>query len=517
VKFGNRRGGGGDKLGKLCVFKFLDTNGSRRQDFGELPLSGWTFEVRDTAGNVVATLVTDAQGGFCTAVPAGVYTVTETPQVGYTPTTPPTQTITVPAGQSVTAVFGNRQTGEVGLGKLCVFKFHDTDGSRRQDPGELPLSGWTFDVRDAAGTSVATLTTDAQGWFCTAMPAGTYTVTETPQAGYTPTTPTTQTVTVIAGQSITATFGNRKGDKPGDEGQLCIHKFLDENGTGKQDPGETSLGGWIFQVRNAAGVVATLTSDARRDVCTRLPAGTYTVTETPQTGYTATTPTTQPATVVAGQSTTVIFGNRKGDTPGGEGQLCIHKFLDENRNGRQDLGEAALGGFTFQVRNAAGVVTTLMSDARRDVCTRLPAGTYAITETPLTGYTPTTPTTQTATVTAGQTTTVTFGNRKGDQPGGEGQLCVHKFLDENGNGIQDAGELALAGWTFEVRNAAGAVVAKLTTDGKGNACTRLSAGAYTVTEVPLPGYTPTTPPTQSVTVTPNRTTDATFGNRKGGR
>src|SRR5207244_9542381 len=95
-------------------------------------------------------------------------------------------------------------------GKLCVLKFLDVNGNRVQDAGEPPLAGWTFQVRDGSGAVVATITTQAEGVICTALPPGTYTVVEMPQAGYVATTPTTQVVAVMAGQAANLTFGNRK-------------------------------------------------------------------------------------------------------------------------------------------------------------------------------------------------------------------------------------------------------------------------------------------------------------------
>jgi len=41
-----------------------------------------------------------------------------------------------------------------------------------------------------------------------------------------------------------------------------------------------------------------------------LPKGTFTVVETPQTGWTATTPTTQ-TVIITGMTTTVTFGNQQ--------------------------------------------------------------------------------------------------------------------------------------------------------------------------------------------------------------
>jgi hypothetical protein len=97
-------------------------------------------------------------------------------------------------------------------------------------------------------------------------------------------------------------------------GTLCIVKFNDLDGNGKQDPGEPTLVGWVFTIKDASGaVVGTITTGDLAPNCVDLPAGTDTVTETTQASWTSTTPGggTQTVTVVAGQTTSVTFGNRR--------------------------------------------------------------------------------------------------------------------------------------------------------------------------------------------------------------
>ena len=98
-------------------------------------------------------------------------------------------------------------------GTLCVTKFNDLDGNGQQGATEPTLSGWIFTIKDPYGTVVGTLTTSAAGTrTCIDLPAGSYTVSETLQAGWTPTIPAggSQTLTVTAGNTTTVTFGNRQ-------------------------------------------------------------------------------------------------------------------------------------------------------------------------------------------------------------------------------------------------------------------------------------------------------------------
>ena len=74
-----------------------------------------------------------------------------------------------------------------------------------------------------------------------------------------------------------------------------------------------------------------------------------------------------------------------------------------------------------------------------------------------------------------------------------GEIHGMKWLDENGNGLQDQGEPGLEGWTILLENAAGTVIST-TTDAQGNyGFTGLSSSQYTVTEVIQPGWTQTYP------------------------
>jgi len=93
-----------------------------------------------------------------------------------------------------------------------VWKFEDKNGNGKQEKGELALPGWKFEIKDANGNIVATITTGGPTQTCADVPApGTYTVTEQPvQAGWTSTTPNPQTVTVSPGQTVNLRFGNNK-------------------------------------------------------------------------------------------------------------------------------------------------------------------------------------------------------------------------------------------------------------------------------------------------------------------
>ncbi|MEN3331729.1 MAG: serralysin [Blastocatellia bacterium] len=388
---------------------------------------------------------------------------------------------------------------EVCRGKLCVHKFNDLNGDGIQNNGEPGLPNWSFTV--TASCVGGSLITDANGNACGDFSAGTYTIVEQPQSGWMATTPTTQTVTVTVGQTTNISFGNRQ-----DTGMLCIHKFNDSNGNGVRDPGEPGLPNWSFTATNSSGASTSFVTLSNGVICHPLPVGTYTVVETAQSGWTATTPTTQTVTITANAETDVDFGNWR---PVNQGMLCIHKFNDSNGNGIQDANEPGVPGFVFQISVGGGVMV-LTSGTDGTICTSLPPGTYTVTESPKPGWTATTPTTQTVTVTAGQTTNISFGNHvvKGEP----GKLCILKFNDVNGNGVQDGTETALPNFVFQVSG--GNTITMVTTGPNGIICTGFPAGTYTVVEQTQSGWITTTPTTQIVTVNTGGTTNVSFGNRQ---
>ncbi|MBI3460455.1 DUF11 domain-containing protein [Candidatus Acetothermia bacterium] len=203
--------------GKICGVKFNDLNGNGKQDPGELGLPGWTIQVKDANGNVIASTVTDANGKYCIDVPVGTYTVVEVQQSGWVqtfPQAPGSYTVTVGPNQTVQDInFGNKKKEE-GTAEICVLKFEDLNGNGKQDPGEPPLFGWKFDIKDNAGNLIGKVITDKEKPACLTVPApGTYTITEQAQAGWTPTTPNPQTVTVQPGQTVNLSFGNKQEGK----------------------------------------------------------------------------------------------------------------------------------------------------------------------------------------------------------------------------------------------------------------------------------------------------------------
>ncbi|MEI8334544.1 MAG: SpaA isopeptide-forming pilin-related protein, partial [Chloroflexota bacterium] len=353
--------------GLLCIVKFNDLDGDGKKGTAEPTLGGWVFTIEYAGGGVAGMITTSAAAArTCAEMPAGAYKVTETPQAGWTQTAPTPvgpQTVTIVSGQTTTLTFGNSQAK---TGTLCIVKYNDLDGDGLKGATEPTLAGWVFRITDAGGAVVGTITTTAAAArTCIDLAVGTYRVTETFQAGWIQTTPTPagpQTVTIVAGQTTTLTFGNRETKT----GMLCVTKFNDLDGDGLKGATEPTLSGWVFTITDAAGAVVgtmtTATSATGTEASIDLPAGTYTVTETQQAGWTPTIPVggTQAETVVADETTTVTFGNRQTKT----GTLCVVKFNDLDGDGKQGTTEPTLGGWVFTITDVAGnIVGTITTTA----------------------------------------------------------------------------------------------------------------------------------------------------------
>jgi hypothetical protein len=316
--------------GCLKICKFEDKNGNGQKDSCEPWLSGWTFNVTDSQGNsqLVTTggscgtscsgcskLVTTCGGGgtscgcdYCITIcnlTAGEYTVTEIPQAGWICTTGNPREVTVECDKTTTVNFGNQKPCS---GCLKIYKYEDKNGNGRKDCGESYLSGWTFNVTDSLGNSWSGITNSYGYVTICGLAPGQYTVTEIPQAGWTCTTGNPRTVTVVCSKTTTVNFGNQRPCS----GCIKIYKYNDKNGNGRKDCNEAYLSGWTFNVTdsNDNSWLGTTNSYGYVTICNLAP-GVYTITETPQAGWTCTTGNPLNVTVVCDKTKTVYFGNKQ--------------------------------------------------------------------------------------------------------------------------------------------------------------------------------------------------------------
>ncbi|HEY0514519.1 MAG TPA: SdrD B-like domain-containing protein [Thermoanaerobaculia bacterium] len=502
VDFGYRNTGSvGDRV-------WLDANGNGVQDAGETGLNGVTVQLLDSSNNVVATTTTSGDGNYSfNNLAAGTYTVkivAASLPAGVTATydldgiaTLNTATFTLAAGANRTDVdFGYRNTGSVG-DRVWL----DANGNGTQDAGETGLNGVTVQLLDSSSNVVATTTTSGDGNYSfNNLTAGTYTVrvvAASLPAGVTETydldgvaTLNTATFTLAAGANRTdVDFGYRNTGSVGDR------VWLDANGNGTQDAGETGINGVTVQLVNSGGtVIATTTTSGDGNYSfNNLAAGTYTVrivasslpagvAETYDLDGIATLNTATFTLAAGANRTDVDFGYRN------TGSVGDRVWLDANGNGIQDAGETGINGVTVQLLDSGSNVVataTTTGDGNytfgnlaagtytvRVVAASLPAGVAATYD--LDGIA--TANQATFTLAAGANRTdVDFGYRN------TGSVGDRVWLDANGNGTQDAGETGINGVTVQLVNSGGTVIATSTTSGDGNyTFANLAAGTYTV-------------------------------------
>ena len=190
-------------------------------------------------------------------------------------------------------------------GSISGVVFNDLNRDGTLDPGDPGIPGVVV-VLYNNGVPIGTAVSDMNGNYSfTGLADGTYTVTEIPPPGFTPTTPTSVIVTISGGNSQAVNFGNAANT-----GVISGTVFLDLNNSGIYQPGDPgipfvnislTLGGLIIQSTN---------SDSNGNYSfTNLADGTYTVTETVLPGYTSTSSTTRTVTITGGNSVTgVNFG-----------------------------------------------------------------------------------------------------------------------------------------------------------------------------------------------------------------
>ena len=308
-------------------------------------------------------------------------------------------------------------------------------------------AGWKFEVRDAAGTLIGTYTTGETGIITMELKPGTYTVTEISGGDeyWVADSQSTKTLTVVAGQTRSVKFINQWIGK----GQII-----------KETTNGGSKAGWKFEVRDEAGeLVGTYTTGDTGIITLNLNPGTYTVTELSggDDYWVADPQSTKTLTVVAGETRSVKFLNRWI----GKGQI-----IKETTNG------GSKAGWKFEVRDEAGELVGTYTTGDTGIITMdLEPGLYIVTELSSgDDYWAADPeSTKYLAVTAGQTSNVKFLNKWL----GKGQI-----IKETTNGGSKAG------WKFEIRDAAGALIGTYTTDETGIINLDLEPGTYTVTEIP---------------------------------
>jgi SdrD B-like domain/Secretion system C-terminal sorting domain len=537
--------------GGLGDFVWIDANKDGIQDPSEAGLAGVTVTLYAADGvTVVATTVTDITGHYAfNNLPAANYIVgfSNLPE-GYVFTNTTTGTTTgsdanQATGRTAPIAVGTTFVSDIdagvypsgtasGTGSIGNLVWYDTDGNGIQNASEVGVAGVTVTLYNAAGTAIATTTTDALGHYLfTGLAKGDYTVgfSNLP-AGYNlvsanaggndatdsdadVTTGRTATISLAQGEdNFTVDAGIRNPTAP--LGAIGSFVWNDANGDGIQNDGATSgFGGIDVTLYDAEGkILRTTTTDANGYyLFPDLPMGSYTVgfSNLPA-GYNLTSQTTGNATgsdanPTTGRTPTITLTNATPtnlDIDAGvrsttTAALGDYVWLDTNGDGIQDASEKPLGGVLVTLYAADGVtkIASTITDANGYYSflnlntnidyvvgfDNLPLGTTFTTQTtgtangsdvnPLTGKTPLihlTPGEFNTSIDAGVT----------PQKAGLGNYV---WLDANGNGLQDANEMGVAGVIVNLYDNSGNLVAKTITDSEGfYSFNNLTPGTYSV-------------------------------------
>ena len=430
------------------------------------PLQGATFDLCDSLGNKLDTLITDSTGhAYSDALEAGQYIIKETKAPEGYVIDETAKTVTVSANQqSKITVTNSKMTA------IQIWKMDEVTGDM--------LAGATFNVTKADGTHVTTVTTGTDG--IAIIPntePGTYNITETkaPEGYLLDSTP--QSVTVGTNTPAVVKFYNAP------LAALRIQKVDSKTGE--------SLSGAVFKITKANGdYVGEFTSEL--DGIVNIPTlepGQYVITEisAPEGYIKDSTPRT--VTVKTGTPTVITIENDR--TAG----LQIRKTVTQT-------GEP-LEGVTFKIKTAQGnLIGDYTTDSMGMIYVSLESGEYIVQETfaPKGYVVDNTP--RFVTVKNNEPVILEVTNDK------ESTVKIHKIDSETGKGIY--------GVTFEIKDSKNNYIGTYTTDDQGyiELTDVLAEGKYVITEKQAAaGYILDTIP-RTVTISPSEPTEITWENTR---
>ena len=477
--------------GAISVYAYNDLNKNSAQNDGESDLSGQEFFLdTNNNGKLDAGETSAVTGGLALYPRAlfdnlqpGIYHVRYLPTTGWAAEGSGEQDIEVDYGVAEAADFPIIQNG----GRISGTVYVDTNGNQTRDTGELPLPSVTVfldtnnnGIKDPGELSTTTLNDGSYSFL--GLKDGSYTVQAVTPATYVSQKP--QIITISGGSNATASFGFYK------YATVSGVVFFDKNANGIQDTGEPGLSNLFAEAGvdlNLPFAIFSVTFGANGAFTIgRIPPSTVPIESSlyglPKPAWHATTPDPVNVTVHSGQAYTGLkFGFAPNDPK--TGTIVATAFTDTNGNGVFDAGEStySLGGVFLDLNGNGKLDLGEPSDARGGgevVASGLAPGSYQVRDVPPTGYHVTTAMPHVVTVTANGLAYVYIGLAKG-APLPTGSITGSVFQDKNGNGNQDTGEAALAGWTVydDVNN-------DLKLDAGDIQTLTNSSGKYTLSSVP---------------------------------
>jgi serine-aspartate repeat-containing protein C/D/E len=521
---------------------FEDANANGVQDAGELGVAGATILLKDAAGNVVQTTTTDGDGLYGFDVAAGTYSLqVVVPDTSGYEASPQdaggddtldsdidafgmTGPVTVAAGE----VNNTIDMGGYRRAQLGDRVWLDADGNGQQDAGEAGVAGVTVRLLDSAGLTVAEQATDGSGnYLFSGLMPGRYSVEFVQPAGYDFTGQDSgadgsdSDASTTTGRTAQITLNSFDDNRTVDAGLVLQQQprallgdtvFLDKNANGVQDAGELGLGGITVYLKDGGGnVVQTTTTDGNGQYGFGVTPGDYSVQVAVPTGYQV-SPTnaggndaTDSDIDATGQTGSYTLADGQTDLSADAGlyqtaTIGNRVWYDSNANGVQDAGEAGAAGVLVTLRNpdrSEVLGTTTDADGMYLFSGVKPGDYFVDIDSMPAGYDFTRPDlgaddTVDSDVDSGflgwmPVTTLESGETDLSWDAGLVSIAAplahignRVFEDANANGVQDAGELGVAGATILLKDAVGNVVQTTTTDGDGLYGFDVAAGTYSL-------------------------------------
>ncbi|QQN84651.1 SpaA isopeptide-forming pilin-related protein [Bacillus toyonensis] len=420
-------------------------------------LAGVTFEVQDEKDKVVTKVTTDKEGkANVSDLSVGKYKLVEVESLpGYKKLAKP---VSFEIKKGMTEVLSLKVENElVDKGSVEIIKV-DKDSQNA-------LAGVVFEIQDEAGKVVTKVKTDKEGKAkISDLSVGSYKLVEVENLpGY---KKLTEPVSFEITKGMTTALSLKVENEQLDKGSVEITKVDKDS--------QKALAGVVFEVQDEQGKVVTeITTDKEgKAKISDLSVGKYKLVE--KAGLPGYKQLTEPVSFEIKKGMTEVLSLKIENEMVDTGNVEITKIDKDNK--------APLAGVVFEVQDEKGkVVTKVTTDkAGKATVADLSVGKYKLVEVEsLPGY-------------KKLEKPVPFEIKKGRVTAL--QLTVENELVDVGNveitKVDKETKDALADAVFEIQDSAGQVVAKITTDKKGQAqVTNLSVGTYKLVEVKAPkGY-----------------------------
>jgi hypothetical protein len=416
-------------------------------------------------------------------------------------------------GQSVARCVEELESRVLLSGAIQVSIINDLNASGSVDAGEPPLQGWTVFIDDDKDgfldASETSLVTDASGQaLFTNLPNGKTDVREILQGGWSasPGFADLVRVNVNNDQTTPVRFLNTQVAPVGKVTGLV---WNDVNGNGIREADDTGIPGWtVFADLNTnrvldAGEPSAITDANGIYTISNLAPGGYRIREITPAGWDTTLGFDGQSNVdiTAGGTAVADFGNFN---VASRGLIQGTVWNDVNADGVRAAGDPGLGDWTiFMDLNQnntldAGEPTTLTDASGAYSFPSVVVGTYHVGEILQPGWntSPGHPAIATVTVASENPGRADFANFTPTP----GAISGQAWNDANGDGVLNAGETGLAGWTIFIdqdsNGLLGATEPSVVTDDTGHyTLSDVAIGSSIVREIPKTGFTPTAPGT----------------------